>query len=506
MPTTLAIPDGFQWVGASILSTVFVLAGQNAAVSKWRKRAGIKYPQMYAEKAEAENSKDALIFNCAQRAHQNTLENIPIVYVTTLLTGLKYPLFAASACTLWSVARISYTRGYLTGDPSKRSGGLYVLGTLGTIGKSWRRSQGLMFTDEPESDRERMLTDSSAANSETSTPPMKVLEKPDELKEKAASSRPPLTPPRRRSSASMDVQDSFSPLPGRRPSFPIKPPRILNLLAESRPEENEVKSEAAFQRLITSCSDLPIPPRTPRVTADRGRYPEEAGREEFQREDTPSDDEEQVVDIPSAFSSLGGSEPIAIKKPPTPAGSLNGDDLSMMSTSESSSFGAAAMDVDLAPASPFSVMSTPINHWRYTPPPTISAVRSNKRKLDDRFDPYPSSSKRRAVSPSMSHLRDYPGVGVGSPMNGRNARLPIAIPVNIPSAVSSATSSPTISSSFPSSLSRPVSMTSSPTLRSSMILASPILRPVPRYMSRRGEEDEREIQGAGEAVGGLTLD
>ncbi|KAG5654715.1 hypothetical protein H0H81_007471 [Sphagnurus paluster] len=246
----------------------------------------------------------------------------------------------------------------------------------------------------------------------------------------------------------MDVQDTFSPLPGRRLSFLLKPPRIMNLLAESRPEENEVKSEAAFQRLITSGSELPVPPRTPRVIVDRGRYPEEAGPEESQREDTPSDDEgEQLDETPFAFSAHGGSEPIAIKKPHTPADSLNGDDLGM-STSESSSLGFAAMDVDLVgripphdailanakqppPGSPFSMMSTPISQWRYTPPPTTSAVRSNKRKFDDRFDPYQSASKRRAVSPSISHLRDS-HCGMGSPMNGRNTRLPISIPVNIP--------------------------------------------------------------------------
>jgi hypothetical protein len=118
----------------------------------------------------------------------------------------------------------------------------------------------------------------------------------------------------------------------------------MNLLAESRPEENEVKSEAAFQRLITSCSELPVQPRTPRVTTDRGRYPEEAGREEFTREDTPSDDEE-TEETPFAFSALSSSEPIKIKTS-TPAGSVNGDDLSM-NISESSSFGAAGMDVDL---------------------------------------------------------------------------------------------------------------------------------------------------------------
>jgi hypothetical protein len=40
-----------------------------------------------------------------------------------------------------------------------------------------------------------------------------------------------------------------------------------------------------------------------------------------------------------------------------------------------------------------------------------------------------------------------------------------------------------------------------------VILASPILRPVPRagLGIRRGEGDDREIEGAGEAVGGLTL-
>lgn len=170
------------------------------------------------------------------------------------------------------------------------------------------------------------------------------------------------------------------------------------------------------------------------------------------------------------------------------------------------------------------MMSTPVNHWRYTPPPTTSAVRSNKRKrefrlcgyisstlrlcysVDDRFDPYPSASKRRAVSPSISYLRDVHTLG--SPIGGRNSRLPIAIPINIPgSTVSSAASSPTIGGSYPTPFPRSVSITSSPTMRASMSLASPILRPVPRsgIGIRRGEEDEREVEGAGEAVNGLTL-
>ena len=172
----------------------------------------------------------------------------------------------------------------------------------------------------------------------------------------------------------------------------------MNLLAESRPEDTEVKSEAAFQRLITSCSELPTQPRTPRALTDRGRYPEEAGLEESQREDTPSDDEDHFDEEPFAFQLPGGREPIPIRKPGSSAGNGNNDDLNM-STSETSSIGALSMDVDMVASSCFihqtvanilqpscssllSMTSTPTNGWRYTPPSTTSAIRSNKRKRE----------------------------------------------------------------------------------------------------------------------------
>ena len=110
-------PPSFQYVGVALLSTVFILLGQSILVGRMRKRAQVKYPQseailldslrkitkrflVYAEAAHAETSRDAFVFNCAQRkhdhdaciivtlmnlhltgAHQNTLENIPIVLV-----------------------------------------------------------------------------------------------------------------------------------------------------------------------------------------------------------------------------------------------------------------------------------------------------------------------------------------------------------------------------------------------------------------------------------------
>lgn len=270
------------------------------------------------------------------------------------------------------------------------------------------------MAEDSESDKERVPSDNSLESSETSALAMKILENRDE--EVKAKPRPS-TPPRKVSSASMDVQEThISPKPSRRLSFPVrnivchpldytpdccyivvqlKQPRIMNLLAESKPEESEVRSEAAFQRLISSSTGLPTQPRTPRLAAlDRGRYPEEAGQEEEpQREDTPSDDEDEADDTPFAFAASGSSQPISIQKPPVHAGSSNGDDLNMC-ISESSSFGTVAMDVDLVssvlvvrpksiyvtqpPGSP----ATMPTYWRYTPPPTMSAVRSTKRKRE----------------------------------------------------------------------------------------------------------------------------
>jgi len=165
----------------------------------------------------------------------------------------------------------------------------------------------------------------------------------------------------------MDVQESFGLMAssGKRISLPVgalelqrhpgirlraamlqlKAPRILSLLAETRPEEADVKSEAAFRRLITSCSDFPLQPRTPRSATDRGRYPEEAGHEDSQEEDTPSDDEEaDGADELFAFSTSSGAEPIGIQKPLTPGGSVSGDG---MSTTEAS---IDAMEVDMVNA------------------------------------------------------------------------------------------------------------------------------------------------------------
>ncbi|GJE87311.1 membrane-associated proteins in eicosanoid and glutathione metabolism [Phanerochaete sordida] len=127
---SIVLPEGFQYTTAAVVSTFWLTFYQTIRVSRARKAAKIDYPQAYAEKAEAAASKEAQIFNCAQRAHQNTLEWLPQIIGSTFIVGLKYPYLAAAVCGTWTAARFLYTIGYASGDPKKRNlfGAGYVNG------------------------------------------------------------------------------------------------------------------------------------------------------------------------------------------------------------------------------------------------------------------------------------------------------------------------------------------------------------------------------------------
>ncbi|KAF8173011.1 hypothetical protein K438DRAFT_1850981 [Mycena galopus ATCC 62051] len=125
--STFVLPPGASYVAGAVLSTVHVVIFQILRVRKFRGLSGIKYPRIYADEKEAAANPNALKFNCAQRAHQNTLEYLPLFYVMTLITALKYPVPAASALGFWSLSRIGYTVGYTTGDQKKRINALSIL-------------------------------------------------------------------------------------------------------------------------------------------------------------------------------------------------------------------------------------------------------------------------------------------------------------------------------------------------------------------------------------------
>ncbi|KAJ7481667.1 membrane-associated proteins in eicosanoid and glutathione metabolism [Mycena latifolia] len=127
MSTTVVLPAGIAPLAGAFLSTAILVLGQGVVVGSNRRGSGVAYPRAYAEKAEMDANPQAVKFNCAQRAHANTLENLPVLYTMTLITALKYPTLAASALGLWSLARVGYTWGYTTGDAKKRTNVLSVL-------------------------------------------------------------------------------------------------------------------------------------------------------------------------------------------------------------------------------------------------------------------------------------------------------------------------------------------------------------------------------------------
>lgn len=154
---------------------------------------------------------------------------------------------------------------------------------------------------------------------------------------------------------------------------------------------------------------------------------------------------------------------------------------------------------------------------------------------EDRFDPYAPTAKRRAVSPSISQLKEREGYSLVSPIV--IPRSPVLRSRNSfsHSQNNSATSSPTVSHNSSGhiignngSFSLPLSQSSgtgngfsghhrsgssssvvaSPTVRASMMLASPILRPIPRLPSSSKRvigEEEKIVDGTGENLKDLNI-
>ncbi|KAF2727924.1 membrane-associated proteins in eicosanoid and glutathione metabolism [Polyplosphaeria fusca] len=125
MTTTIEVPAEYGYVLASAVSTFFVNAFLSSRIQPYRKAAKIPYPYEYAsyeqiQSAPPDRSKAMYQFNCAQRGHQNFVENMPSALGAMLIAGLQYPLVAAGLGALWSVNRVVYAIGY--NDPNKDTG------------------------------------------------------------------------------------------------------------------------------------------------------------------------------------------------------------------------------------------------------------------------------------------------------------------------------------------------------------------------------------------------
>lgn len=81
-----------------------------------RRAAGVTYPTLYATEAEAAADPKKKVFNCAQRAHANTLEYLPSILSMFAFLGCFHPKIATASVLVWVLSRFSYTVSWEGGE------------------------------------------------------------------------------------------------------------------------------------------------------------------------------------------------------------------------------------------------------------------------------------------------------------------------------------------------------------------------------------------------------
>ncbi|CAN7099795.1 unnamed protein product [Brassica rapa subsp. narinosa] len=142
MAITEFLPKEYGYVVLVLVFYCFLNLWMGAQVGRARKRSvsdlfnvtvyfyvlyNVQFPTLYA--IESEN-KDAKLFNCVQRGHQNSLEMMPMYFILMILGGLKHPCICTGLGLLYNISRFFYFKGYSTGDPMKR----LTIGKYGFLG------------------------------------------------------------------------------------------------------------------------------------------------------------------------------------------------------------------------------------------------------------------------------------------------------------------------------------------------------------------------------------
>ncbi|EPS73711.1 hypothetical protein M569_01049, partial [Genlisea aurea] len=132
MAGLVTLPGEYGYVILVLVFYSFINFWMLLRVGQARRKYKVFYPALYANESE---NKDAKLFNCIQRGHQNSVEFMPLFFMLMIVGGLKHPLTSASFGVVYCIARIFYFTGYSTGIPEKRAtiGKYNYLGLLGLM-------------------------------------------------------------------------------------------------------------------------------------------------------------------------------------------------------------------------------------------------------------------------------------------------------------------------------------------------------------------------------------
>jgi len=119
------LPENYGFVFGGLFSTVVANFYLVINVIKARKKYGIEYPTLYADKSHIDgkvckDEDDLLAYNSAQRAHQNTVENMATIQLFGAVNGLLFPRFSAGCLFTYAIGRVLYGQGYVSGGPKGR--------------------------------------------------------------------------------------------------------------------------------------------------------------------------------------------------------------------------------------------------------------------------------------------------------------------------------------------------------------------------------------------------
>merc|ERR1711944_251485 len=136
----LSVPSEYGYVLLTGTTSIFVLMYKGIQVGLARKKYDIKYPKLYSDENGGDN-----VFNCIQRAHQNTLENYPQFLFLLTTGGITHPILSSIAGLIWLAGRLAFAKGYYTGNPENRRWGSFgYIGLLTLLGCSIHTSLKLL--------------------------------------------------------------------------------------------------------------------------------------------------------------------------------------------------------------------------------------------------------------------------------------------------------------------------------------------------------------------------